>query len=201
MNYKEYNDYELIYQINDGDELAYNIMCSKYSSLIGKMAKNYYEKNKNVGIDYDDLYQEGLLALSNSLKDYDSSSSLFYTFFILCCKREMERLIKSSRRHKHMILNDSISLNESVKNVEDIFIEDIISNDFDMEDYYISEDRCNKLYDFKYNLNNIEREIYELKLNNFSIKEISSLLDISYKKVDNSLQKIKKVLEEYILNF
>lgn len=201
MNYKEYNDYELIYQINDGDELSYNLLFKKYSNLIGKLAKYYYNQNKNIGIEYDDLYQEGMFALSNSLKDYDQNNTLFYTFFLLCVRREMERLVKSARRFKHIILNDSASLNEPISGTEDIFLEDILSIDYSVEEDYISDDNCRKLYLYKYKLNSEEAMVYELKLNNFSISEIANLLDLSYKKVDNYLHKIRKLLAEYILTF
>lgn len=201
MNYKEYNDYELIYQINDGDELSYNLLFKKYSNLIGKLAKYYYNQNKNIGIEYDDLYQEGMFALSNSLKDYDQNNTLFYTFFLLCVRREMERLVKSARRFKHIILNDSASLNEPISGTEDIFLEDILSIDYSVEEDYISDDNCRKLYLYKYKLNSEEAMVYELKLNNFSIGEIANLLDLSYKKVDNYLHKIRKLLAEYILTF
>lgn len=195
-----YNDYELIYQINDGDDIAYNILFSKYRNLIGKLAKYYYNQNQNIGIDYDDLYQVGMIALSNSLKDYDQNNTLFYTFFVLCARREMERLIKASRRLKHMLLNDSISINEPVKGSEDIYVEETVALDYNLEESYISDSNYLLLYNYKYNLKNEEALVYELRLNNFTIGEIANLLDISYKKVDNNLRKIRKLLREHILS-
>ncbi len=201
MNYKEYNDYELVYQINDGDEVAYNVLISKYKNLIGKLAKKYYEANKNIGIEYDDLFQEGMVALSSALKDYDQDNTLFYTFLILIVRREMERLIKTAKRFKHMILNESLSLNELIIGSEDIYLEDIIPSDYNLENYYYSKEVALKLYYYKYNLKDDEALVYELKFNNFSISEISNLLDIPYKKVDNYLHKIRKSLSQYVLTF
>ena len=69
MNYKDINDYELIYHVRENDEYAYNTLINKYSFLVNKLAYEYYSKNRNLGIELEDLIQEGFFAISMSIKD------------------------------------------------------------------------------------------------------------------------------------
>ena len=42
---KYYNDYELIYLINENDEIAKDILKRKYAPLIYEKSKEYYQRN------------------------------------------------------------------------------------------------------------------------------------------------------------
>jgi hypothetical protein len=50
----------------------------------------------------------------------------------------MERLIKGFRRNKQMILNDSVSFNESI-NDSGTVLEDLLASDFVLEEQYLSD--------------------------------------------------------------
>jgi len=199
LDYKNVNDYELVYQIRENDEIAYNVLFDKYSFIVNKLAYEYYLKNKNIGIEYEELCQEGFYAIAMALKDYNQDSSLFYTYVSICVKREMERLIKFYRRNKQMILNDSISINTTIGNDDSLFLEDVISSGISSEDVFMSDYRYEKLQMYKHELAFEESLVYELKFNKFSNKEISALLDLPYKKVDNYLRKIKALVLKYNL--
>lgn len=199
MDYKKINDYELIYQIRENDEIAYDTLFDKYSFIVNKLAYEYYSKNRNVGIEMDDLCQEGFFAIAMALRDYNQDSSLFYTYVLLCIKREMERYIKYSKRNKQMILNNAISLNTPIDEEKELFLEDVVASSNNLEETVIFADFYKDLLLYKHNLNFEESLVYELKINQFSNKEISELLDISYKKVDNYLRKIRGLLLKYNL--
>lgn len=198
MDYKNLNDYELVYQVRENDDIAYNIIFSKYSHLIDIMAKKYLKKNKNIGLEYDDLYQEGMYGISRALESYDSSDTLFYTYALLCAKREMDRAVKTHRRNKQMVLNDSYSLNKPINLDEDIYLEDVIPSDILIDEEYYSHKKYSDLIYFKYDLSFEDSLVYELKINDFSVKEIASLLGMTYKNVDYRLHKIRKKLMSYI---
>lgn len=42
MNYKKYNDYELIYMIRENDDSSQNILFEKYQPIIRKFANDFY---------------------------------------------------------------------------------------------------------------------------------------------------------------
>lgn len=197
MDYRNFNDYELVYQVKENDEVAYNTLIKKYSHLVDMLAKMYLRKNKNIGIEYDDLYQEGMYGIIRALDDYDSET-LFYTYATLCAKREMERIIKANRRKKQMILNESISFNSNISGDNDITLEEVLPSMYDLEKTYNESEFCNIMNSYKYELEFNDSCIYELRMNSFTIKEISILLDMNYKNVDYRLHKIRKKLIHFL---
>ena len=201
MDYKELNDYELVYQIRENDTVAYNLLIDKYSKLVIKYARKYYSKNKNVGIEVDDLYQEGMMGVIMALNDYNSTDTIFYTYALLCIRREMERLVKAARRKKQAILNDCVSLNIKIGDEDDVFLEDLVASNYSVEEDFKGRELVTFLYNLKYYLNDKDSLIYELKMNYFTNKEIADLLDMSYRYVDNRLRIIRKRLKQRILSF
>lgn len=200
MNYKDINDYELIYEIRENSEDSYNLLIKKYTSLIRKLADDYYKKSKSIKVEYDDLVQEGFYGLLQALDNYDESSSLFYTFASLCIKREMERLIKSYSRNKQMVLNSAISINKPIDSEEDTFLEDVIPSKENIEDYIISEIDSKRLYNLKNEMPHEMACIYELRINKFTNIEISELLDLPKKKVEKYVYRIKKLVNKVYFN-
>lgn len=192
MDYKKFNDYELIYQVKENDAVAYNILIEKYSILVNMLAKKILRLNRNIGLEYDDLYQEGMVGIMKALNDYNSKDTLFYTYASLCAKREMDRLVKYNKRKKHMILNNSVSINKSVNNEDDTIIGDLIPSSYNLEKEYEINELYNKVLNFKNELPLVDSSILELKINGFTNREIATLLDIDYKCVDYHLHKIKK---------
>ena len=201
MDYKNYNDYELVYQVRENDSIAYEILLKKYSSLVKKYASEYYAKNKSIGIEKEDLYQEGMLGVIMALNDYNSNDTVFYTYALLCMKREMERLIKTAKRKKHTLLNEAISLNSNVCFEDDMFLEDVISLSYRVEEDFRECELLKFLYELKYELSLEESMIYELRINSFNNREIAELLDMSCKSVDNKLRKIRRFIKHRMLSF
>ncbi len=199
MDYRNFNDFELVYQVRENDGVAYDILMKKYSKLVEKYARHYYLKNKNIGIEIEDLYQEGMLGVVMALNDYNSNDTLFYTYALLCIRREMERLIKASKRKKHILLNESISLNSTVSFEDDLFLEDIIPSTYNVEESFFTDELSRILISLKYMFNDEDSMIYELKYNYFTNKEIADLLELPYKYVDNRLRKIRKIIKHYVL--
>ena len=200
MEYKQYNDYETLYLINDNNENAYGMIFAKYRPLISCLACKFRKKFYSIGIEYDDLYQEGMVGLSEAIKKYNiNNDNSFYTFALVCIRREMQRLIIHSMRGKNTILNNSKSIDDLIFD-NGLSLEDTIYNEKDLIEYSLNEMIFSeKFLDIKYRLNIRYMPIFELKVNGFSNIEIATLLDLPYKKVDNALYNIKKSIKK-ILN-
>ena len=197
-NYKDYNDYELIYQVREKDEYAYGILYEKYHPIISKLAKFYYNYNQGVGLEVADLYQEGMYGLERALNDYDEKVSLFYTYALLCIRREMERIVKGSRRYKHSTLNDAYSFHNHICGNQDLYIEDTLYNENTLTERLCFSDYYSELLErYKYELPDKEAQIFELKINGFNNNEISKLLDINKKSIDGYIRKIRRLLQKY----
>ena len=68
MDYRIYNDYELVYQVRENDEVAYDVLVKKYSNLVSMLAKKNYRENRYLGIEYEDLYQKCLEVMLDNTK-------------------------------------------------------------------------------------------------------------------------------------
>ena len=191
MDYKDLNDYELVYEVRESNELAYNILINKYSTLINKMASDYYKKAKSYKVEY-------YVGLFQALDYYEEKTCLFYTYAIICIKREMERLIKSFSRKKNMILNDAISMNKPLDKYNELFIEDILASKEKIEEDIYLDIKCKNIMDLKYDMPMDMAAVYELKYNKFNIREISILLDLPKKRVEKLINRSRKMVKSYL---
>ena len=194
--YKNVNDYELLYLISESDEEAYNSLYKKYGEMIKMEAKKLYYSYRYLGISWDDIYQAGLYGLNSAIKNFDEHKGvLFYTYVKIFVKHEFQTLIRNHSREKHNVLSNSISLDKEIDddgNCIDSLIDAKVNN---IEEFYANE-RMKRILNFKYELSFLNSLIYELKINNFTNKEISILLDLDYKKVDNAIHSIKNKLRK-----
>lgn len=198
MDYKDLNDYELLYEVRENNEIAYNVLYDKYKNLINKIAREYYIKTKNSRIEYEDLVQEGYYGMSLAIRGYDEKSTLFFTYVSLCIRREIERYIKTFERNKNTALNEAVSLSYPLDDTGETTLEDVIKSNENTENYVFSESNFKKLWNFRNDLSLDESMVFELRSNHFSNKEISILLDMPYKVVDNHLRKIRINLKRFL---
>lgn len=201
MEYLNVNDYEVLYLIGENNEEAYQYLFYKYNPFIKKNAFLLYKKYKNIGIEYDDLIQEGMYGLSEALKKYDfRDGNMFYTFATVCIRREMERIIIKSMRNKNSVLNQAYSLDDEICTTG-LLLKDMLFDSSDNTDNcFLNVENTKRILDLKYHLNDKYAPVYELKINGFSNKEIVELLDLKYKQVDNYLRSIKNTLKKIVNN-
>ncbi len=193
MNYKNFNDYELLEYIYSCNEDANEILLYKYRPLIVNIAKKML-KYCNGGVDLNDLIQEGMLGLNDAINSFrDDRKTNFGTYAKLCIERRIYTLAKSTRTYKNKILNESISIEDEEDFPIDRFLMDNSSNpdsmisDNDFQNNIISKLECQ--------LTDLERQVLELKKNDFSYKEIADILEKEPKAIDNALQRIKNKLK------
>lgn len=185
--------------ISENNEDAFSLMIEKYRPLIEKYANYYLRRFKVQGLEKEELIQEGTIGLINAVNSYqDQDKCIFYTFASLIIRREMERYIKKTMRNKHLLLSNATSISEKIGN-EDLIIEDTLYSEKDLVEISIEDHYYETiLYNFKLELSDTQVQIYELRLNHFSNKEIAQLLDLNYKTVDNSIRLMKNKFKLYI---
>ena len=85
MDYKKINDYEVVYMVRENDEEAREIIFNKYIPIVRRIASDHLALAKMARIEYEDLVQEGLIALNEAINKYNERSGvLFYTFLCVC---------------------------------------------------------------------------------------------------------------------
>lgn len=199
MNYKDTNDYEVLYLIGENEDVATNVIYDKYKPIIYSLANKYYKLMKGKGLELDDFIQEGYIGLDRALKNYTVfKDCLFYTFASLCIERQMQTLARNSNARKHEILNNALSLDYNISVDSDLLISDIIGNDkgIDPIDNVLEDEYQVKLINFRNDLSNVHGQIFELRYNGFNYNEISNLLGVSYKTVDSCLVRVRQNLKD-----
>lgn len=192
MNYKNYNDYELVYMVNEDGSYG-DLLYQKYKPVLLSIVNEFFQNYRNYGYDYDDFLQEASIAFFQSISKFDESKgSLFYTFMTLCVRRKLMSFCRN--------------ISNSNKNIPSGFFVDI--DEFDVLD---DKNDLNRLvHDFEidqiirnvlFNLPIQYSSILELKMNGFSYCEISILLDIPKSTVEFRNRHSKKMVETYLTNY
>ena len=108
--YLKYNDYRLLYLIDEGVERALEILFLKYDMLISKVISKYY----HYGDKRNDMLQEGRMILFNCIKKYRSDGGAsFYSYFYIALHRRYMR-IANDEYYKLPIVRDYNNIFEPV---------------------------------------------------------------------------------------
>lgn len=200
MKYRDYNDNELLEYISENNEEASNIMFDKYNPLIVNIANHLLKNAVNLGLDKNDLIQEGLLGLHAAINTYDENKDIsFYTYARKCIQSRMISLIVSNKRQKHRVLNESISLNDKFSEESLEFLDYLGDNSYNPEFRYIEKEKEEELINkFSKTLTEFEEEVFMLKIGGLNYKEISKILDKDIKAIDNALQRIRVKLKNHL---
>jgi len=199
--YKIYdNDNELLYLISENNEEANKILFEKYKPIIDLKVKKYINLVSNKGIDYNDLYQEGLIGLDEAIKGYaEAKDYKFSTFATLCIDRKICSAVRKASRKKHSMLNDSYSLDYKLDD-DKAFIETFIStNSENAEEALINKESNEYLIKrISEELTVLEKQVFNLRINNKTNKEISIILNKSYKSIESAIFRIKNKIKNII---
>lgn len=192
MDYKKYNDYELIYMVKEENDFSLNILYQKYSPVIFNIANGIYKQFCQYGYDLEDFVQEAYIAFQNALVSFDESRNiLFYTFVVVCIKR---RLLSFCRKITRGIKNVSFYSNEFDDSL-------IVDDKSDLDSLWNDIEIQNIFRNIICNLSLEEGAIFELKMNGFTYREISNLLDIPVSSAEfrnrKARQQLRQALQEY----
>lgn len=148
-------------------------------------------------LDYDDLLQEGMIGIYSAIIKYDEESGVPFNYFCkVCINHQLISLIRKTKRKKHQILTNSVSLdNTSTKDdssdKRSEFINLFSSTSRNPEDIILDTEKNNII---KSHLSPLENQIFLLFLDGYSYKDIAHEIKSTKKSVDNALQRIKKKL-------
>lgn len=200
MEYSDYNDYELISYISEGNEEANNIIIKKYEPLINAIAFKMFKYCSGTGLEKNDLVQEGMIGLNHALSHFqEQKDTTFYTFAKTCIERRMISTVISSKRLKHKILNESLSYDNDSEDTsfERIFKDDTMNPENIVIDIDSEDDLVRRI---KKNLTDLEDSVFELMISGFNYREIAEILDKDVKSVDNTIQRVRNKVRKEMNN-
>lgn len=195
---------ELVLLAQQGDDGAQERLLYLYRGFIRYTCQKYYLKDG----DKQDLLQEASIGLLEAIRAYDYSTKVkFRNFAFLCIKRELDSLISRSNRKKRQVLNNAIPIYSYVEEENSRYGseyysgENLMKNEKDTpETRFLAREGLEELRCFlQKELTLLEQKVLFLRIEGRSYREITAILEIQSKAVDNAIQRIrKKVMSSYI---
>jgi len=190
MDYKDINDYELIYLIRDEDDNYKDLLFEKYYPVVNNLVYKYFNKYKDILDEYNDLFQEGIIGFNYAIDKYDSQKNVsFYSYALLCIEGRIKDYIRKVRRNKNIIIKNAVSFSTLI--FDDVYFEDIVATDDLTYNSIVLKELCNYLVNFKNTLTVNEALVFELRFNGFSYEEISKLLSIKKSNIYSYIRQIR----------
>lgn len=190
-NYNEYNDYELVFLAQEENEDAINIIYKKYKPIIVKKSKLAIYSTKNSGSEINDVMQEAYLGLEEAIRNFSQNDeATFYTFANLCIDRKISNYIRKMANKKNILLNEAIFIDENMEN----YLKDTTDIENNLIRKVMKEEIINKIYD---KFTTLEKDVYNLLIDGYSLAEISSKLDKDIKSIYNTIDRIKQKVKKY----
>ncbi|MFW6248144.1 MAG: sigma-70 family RNA polymerase sigma factor [Bacteroidota bacterium] len=192
---------KLIEYAQTGTQEAIELIAERYHDMVYKLSQQYY----GVWAEKSDIIQNGYVGLLKAIFYYDcEKKSNFNTFAWMNINSEMKSFLTYLNRKKNKLLSESASF-------EDIFHE---TEEDEEGSYFITKEK-EDIYENPYNEQMIlektmialqnevspqEYRVFELFLEKYSYDEISEKENLKKKKVDNTIQKCKKIFKN-LFNF
>lgn len=189
---------DLVKKAQNGDQDAVTDIFAKYKGLVLMKSRNFFLN----GADRDDLLQEGMIGLLKAIRAYDDGKNAsFNTFASLCIKRQIITAIKNSNSGKHRMLN--IASNGFYEGEENnVSYERKSFNFYNPEEIFLGKEKLEALKEFlNENLSKMENEIFDYMLLGDNYIEIAEKTGRKVKSVDNAIQRIKKKVKGFLLNY
>ena len=193
---KEFQDNELISLVNEKNEDASDLLFEKYGYIADIIVNKYKKGAYYLSIDLNELKQEALVGFSDALVCYNQENDAsLKTFITLCVERRVRNYIKANDTTKSKILKEAYSLDTPV--YEGVTLGDAIpSKTSSPEDKMVEEESIKELRKkIDKTLSPFEKDVLELLINDFTEKDIASILNINIKQVYNCVAKIRKKLK------
>lgn len=198
-DYTTLDEAEVIEAAKAGDERAMEYLLERYQGLLGHICEKYFLRDG----ERDDLMQEAMIGFVQAVQDYNpESGKQFKNFAFLCVKRELDSCVKRSNRKKHMILNDAVPINytngedeEMVENEALLMERDKTGSVITPESLVLEKESCVETSSILADiLSKLEYKVLIMRLMGYSYNEITLLLQLENKSVDNAMQRIRKKL-------
>lgn len=179
MIFRNYNDFEIINLIKQGNEEAFQLMVDKYKFFVAKMIKKF-----NLQEQYDDIFQEALMILYKSIIRFDQSfNKTFMRYFEMNLTNRFITI-----KNKHNRYGKFLS-----EKLPTLYQETI----HETKHYYISDAEIHKALD---TLSELEKQVFQLKIiEKRSIQETAEYLEFPQKKIYNALDRIKKKIKIHLM--
>ncbi len=179
MIFRNYNDFEIVNMIKQGNEEAFGFMIDKYKFLIAKNIGKF-----NLTDQYDDVFQESLMILYKSVVKFDDTfNKTFMRFFEMNLTNKLISIKKKNNRYGQFLSEKMPALyNSSLP---------------ELNVYTISDSEIKQALMM---LSNFEKVVFQAKIiGNRTVKETALYLNCEEKKIYNALDRIKNKIKMQLM--
>lgn len=180
------DDELLVNKAQRGDKDAAEELLRRYKHMVLKCTRPYYI----VGAEQDDLIQEGMLGLYRAVLTYNIGKSKFITYAYQCVKSAIYDAVKAASTKKHQWLRSYVD------NGDNETVDAVASPELIAEQIESSEALMDKI---KAALSKREYIVFSLYIAGNSISDIAELTNVTYKSVENALQRIRSKIRNNVI--
>lgn len=192
---KTLNGNELQYMYHAHDEGALDLMLQLYKPDIDKMIRKHYLRGFKA-FDEEDLYQLAMMQLIEALQTYREERGVpFLNYYLFILKNAFINLKRSLFSYGKENERSTISIDQQVSEENASYLSEYIPSKYpDFEaNARIQQERFRTIISkVMSDLNELEVNIFVMRQVGYSYTEIAESLDVSEKKVDNTLAKIRR---------
>ena len=143
---------------------------------------------RSIGLDGDDIVQEGLIGLLRAIETYDpEKGSAFNTYAISCIDNGIGSALRRASRKKNQLLNQSVELTDE---------QPAPTLSQDPEAMAIRRAELEEIAGrIQSDLSVLERQVLSLYLEGYSYSAMAEMLHATEKAVDNALQRARRKLK------
>ncbi len=176
IDYNSLSDDRLATLAQSGDEVAFNVLASRYLKINPKVTRSSY-------LEAEDFIQEGMFGFLNAVKAFDPSKGVPFKAFASKC---MSNSISSAATTPapEVLVDDETQESLSVDPNSDPL--DLVIG---------SEELDRVLAECEVSLSKIEKTVIFLRASGMSYAEIGEKLGMTEKAVDNAVQRARKKLK------
>lgn len=182
----DYSDEQLIECIRAGDELAFEKLSKRYSSVIYGKASQFAKSISSE--DKDDLVQESYIAFLHAVNSYNADKNAsFKTYVNRCIFNKLSTVYANEQRKKKIPYN-------SILPIDDEELSDIGSNASPEQQFIDNEGFTDLQKKIKKSLSSFEQKVLSQYLSGSTYVQMACSLNTTVKAVDNALVRIRKKL-------
>ena len=193
--------FELIKKAKLGDIESMESILQFFKPKVNAICREYFL----IGSDFDDILQEGMIGLYKAVQNYQKEKNdSFARFATMCIHRQIQSAVKIANAKKNLPLNDYFSINEEGAIESDgertaqILL---VTKDRIVEKISLQKEKNSYIINqIKSLLKPEQYKILILYLNGYTYSEIAEISELSTKKIDNTIQIIKKKLKKLKLD-
>ncbi len=182
-------------------DFATCVMLDKYEGLLWKLSFQHFNIQNPEGIQVHDLYQEAKIGLLEALFTYQESREVGLAHYVsICVESHIKSALRRCRGKAYRLLDSRFSLDMNVSEDNTLTLQEMVAcENLEYNPSYQANllEIESELHERLESLLPLEKEIYIYWNEGYPYKEIAQLLDCNEKRVDNVVQKIKRLALKY----